>query len=219
MAIFWVCWLVLRLNSRCAANLVKGRHTSTLVRHTSCVGRSRRFWIKARQPCRRWSLIAGVRGFPRPRHGRCSRIERARWCLCLRSRPHGKNAEMRAELPLARRPVWAALVRVRRWRIEAGPRLHSGKKPSETGSFDSISPPPPVIPHCLGCDLQSQKCVANPRRGVRRATTARSSKTRTRNTQEHEQPSDKPNNRPPHQNQGRVTSVNPPHGPGTAPAV
>ena len=51
------------------------------------------------------------------------------------------------------------------------------------------------------------------------ANTARSSKTRTRNTQEHEQPSDKPNNRPPHQNQGRVTSINPPHGPGTAPAV
>ena len=41
----------------------------------------------------------------------------------------------------------------------------------------------------------------------------------THNTQEHEQQSDKPNNRPPHQNQGRVTPINPPHGPGTAPAV
>ncbi len=38
-------------------------------------------------------------------------------------------------------------------------------------------------------------------------------------TQEHEQPSDKPNNRPPHQNQGRVTPINPPHGLRTAPAV
>ncbi len=88
-------------------------------------------------------------------------------------------------------------------------------------SFENLIADPIVqlVMRRMGCDLQSQKCVANPRRGVRRATTARSSKMRTRNTQQHEQPSDKPNNRLPHQNQERVTPINPPHGLGIAPAV
>ena len=46
-----------------------------------------------------------------------------------------RNAEMRAESPLARRPVWAASVRVRRWRIEAGPRPHSGTKTFRNWQF------------------------------------------------------------------------------------
>ncbi len=46
-----------------------------------------------------------------------------------------RNAEMRAELPLVRCPVWAALIRVRRWRIEAGPRTHSGKKSFRNWQF------------------------------------------------------------------------------------
>ncbi len=46
-----------------------------------------------------------------------------------------RNAEMRAELPLVRCPVWAALVRARRWRIEAGPRTHSGKKSFRNWQF------------------------------------------------------------------------------------
>jgi hypothetical protein len=47
-AISSVCWLVLRSNGRCAANLVMGRHTSTLTRFSSYVGRHRYFRIDAR---------------------------------------------------------------------------------------------------------------------------------------------------------------------------
>ncbi len=34
MAMSRIFWLILQLNSLCTANLMKGRHTATLARHT-----------------------------------------------------------------------------------------------------------------------------------------------------------------------------------------